>query len=489
MPLAWRELLDELRRSDLLVAAPADGPMTTGVGMDSRTIESGMLYVAVRGSQADGHRFVGDAVRRGAAAVVVESAQQSGVPEIVVRDGRRAALALGQAWYGHPGRRLALLGVTGTNGKTTTVGILRHLFNAAGGAGSIGTLGAFDGGGRAVDSTAGSLTTPGPIDLQATLAELVARGTTHVAMEASSHSLDQGRLDGLAFAAGVFTNLTRDHLDYHGTMEAYLAAKLGAEPPARRSTGVEVVNLDDDAWQAMAARSPSASPSASTPRPTCGPPAWSSMRQAAAFDSSGRFGVAEAALPLLGDFNVSNAPRRRGHGARARPSVDRGRRTAGAVAAGAGPHGAHQRDALHRAARLRAHARRARARARHAAAAHPRPAHRGVRLRRRSRPGQAADHGPDRRRGRRSRRSPPPTIRAPKTPAPSSTTSSREWAACRTCGSWTGSPPSTPRWTKARAGDTILLAGKGHETYQVLGTEKVPFDEREIVRAATGGQA
>lgn len=218
MALSWFELLDELRRSDLLISAPPAGPAPAGVSMDSRTITPGVVYVAVRGSQADGHRFVADAVKRGAPAVVVEGPQQAGVPEIVVRDGRRAALALGQAWYGHPGRRLTLIGVTGTNGKTTTTGLIRHLFNTDGGAGSIGTLGAFDGAGRVVESTAGSLTTPGPIDLQATLAALVASGSTHVAMEASSHSLDQGRLDGLAFAAGVFTNLTRDHLDYHGTM-------------------------------------------------------------------------------------------------------------------------------------------------------------------------------------------------------------------------------------------------------------------------------
>jgi UDP-N-acetylmuramyl tripeptide synthase len=157
--------------------------------------------------------------------VVVETAQGGGVPEIVVRDGRRAALVLGRAWFGHPARKLALLGVTGTNGKTTTVGLIRHLLNADHGAGSIGTLGAFDGRGEPVPSTAGSLTTPGPIDLQATLAALVERGWREVARRPRS-SLDQGRLDGLTFAAAVFTNLTRDHLDYHGTMDQYLAAKL-----------------------------------------------------------------------------------------------------------------------------------------------------------------------------------------------------------------------------------------------------------------------
>ena len=305
MPLAWRELLDELRRGDLLVAAPPDGPMTTGIGTDSRTARPGMLYIAVRGSQADGHRFMGDAVRRGAVAVVVETAQESEVPQIVVRDGRRAALALGQAWYGHPGRRLTLLGVTGTNGKTTTTGLMRHLLNAAGGAGSIGTLGAFDGRGELVESTAGSLTTPGPVDLQATLADLLARGTTHVAMEASSHSLDQGRLDGLTFRAGVYTNLTRDHLDYHGTMEAYLAAKLTLSG-LLGVHGVEVVNLDDDAWRAMPPRSS---------RVTFGlHPAADLRATGVTLDASGSrfrlegcFGSAEGSLPLLGDFNVSNA--------------------------------------------------------------------------------------------------------------------------------------------------------------------------------------
>src|SRR5215212_5387360 len=183
MPLTWSQVLDELRRHDLLVTAPAAGPAPSGIGMDSRTVSAGTIYVAVRGSQADGHRFVADAVRRGAAAVVVESSQGAAVPEIVVRDGRRAALALGQAWYDHPGRRLTLIGVTGTNGKTTTTGLIRHLFNASESAASVGTLGAFDGRGESVQSTAGTLTTPGPIDLQATLAELVARGTTIVAME------------------------------------------------------------------------------------------------------------------------------------------------------------------------------------------------------------------------------------------------------------------------------------------------------------------
>src|SRR5262245_31355289 len=114
MPLSWPELLAELRRADLLVSAPEQGPTPSALSADSRAIVPGSVYVAVRGSQADGHRFVPDALRRGAAAVIVETPGAAGAAEVVVRDGRRSALALGAAWYGHPARSLSLVGVTGT---------------------------------------------------------------------------------------------------------------------------------------------------------------------------------------------------------------------------------------------------------------------------------------------------------------------------------------------------------------------------------------
>jgi UDP-N-acetylmuramoyl-L-alanyl-D-glutamate--2,6-diaminopimelate ligase len=486
MPLAWPDLLDELRRGDLLLSAPPAGPAPTGVGTDSRTIRPGMVYVAVRGAQADGHRFVGDAVRRGASAVVVESSQQSGVPEIAVRDGRRAAIVLGQAWYGHPGRRLTLLGVTGTNGKTTTTGLIRHLFNAAGSAGSIGTLGAFDGRGEAVDSTAGSLTTPGPIDLQATLADLLARGTTHVAMEASSHSLDQGRLDGLSFAAAVFTNLTRDHLDYHGTMEAYLAAKLRLTTLLSLE-GVEVVNLDDRAWRVMPARGR---------RVTFGlHPAADVRATGVSLDASGsrfrlegRFGSVEASLPLLGDFNVSNALAAvacaLGLG---RPLVE----VVGRLAASPQVPGRMERIADVPCIVLRDYAHTPDALER--ALATLRPLTRGRLI-------VVFGCGGDRDRGKR------PimgriaaggadlaiaTSDNPRTEDPGAIIDDIEQGM--------GGVPHlriVDRLAAIRAGleqarpeDTLLLAGKGHETYQVVGTEKLPFDERAIVRAATGGSA
>src|SRR5213592_1032433 len=252
MSRSLQEVIDALARAGVLIDAPkpAGGrlPEITGLSADARRLTPGMLFCAVRGAVLDGHAFVGDAAARGAAAALVES-RQSGVaiPQILVRNGRRAAAIAAEAWYRRPAARLQLIGVTGTNGKTTSVILARHVLSALWPMGAIGTLGAFDPAGAAVESEAGNLTTPGPIDLQATLAELVERGAKGVAMEVSSHSLDQGRVDGLVFRAAIFTNLTRDHLDYHETFEAYFAAKaklVGYLADA----GLAVVNVDDAAW-------------------------------------------------------------------------------------------------------------------------------------------------------------------------------------------------------------------------------------------------
>ncbi len=481
MPLSWRAVLDELRRSDLLVTAPESGPEPSGIGMDSRTVTPGTFYIAVRGSQTDGHRFVGEAVKRGAKAVLVESPQQAGVPEIVVGDGRKAALALGGAWYSWPARSLTLIGVTGTNGKTTTTGLLRHLFNENQTAGSIGTLGAFDGRGEPIPSTAGTLTTPGPIDLQATLAELVRRGCRHVAMEASSHSLDQGRLDGLSFAAALYTNLTRDHLDYHGTMEAYLAAKLKLSTLLALA-GVEVVNLDDDAWRAIPPRSR---------RVTFGlHPAADVRASEIALDAagsrfrlSGRFGVAEASLPLLGDFNVANALAAAACGlALERPLAEIVARLASAPQVP----GRMERISEHPCIVLRDYA--------HTPDALDR-ALRTLRPLTRGRVIVVFGCGGDRDKGKRPIMGriaadladlAVATSDNPRTENPDAIIDDVEQGM--------GGVPHlriTDRLKaiytalgEARAGDTLLLAGKGHETYQVIGTDKLPFDEREIVRQA-----
>ena len=478
-------MLDELRRADLLTTAPPKGDDPSGVGVDSRTLRPGMVYVAVRGSQADGHRFVGDAVGRGANAIVVEAPQQSGVSEIIVRDSHRAALVLGSAWYGHPARAVTLIGVTGTNGKTTTTGLIRHLFNQGETAGSIGTLGAFDGQGQAIASTAGSLTTPGPIDLQATLAAMVARGVTHVAMETSSHSLDQRRLDGLAFAVGVFTNLTRDHLDYHGTMEAYLASKLRLSA-LLGLTGIEVVNLDDDVWQVMPARMPRLTFGA---HPAADVRATDIVLDAAGsrFRVSGRFGSADVSLPLLGDFNVANAL------AAAATALSLGRpvaEVAHRLSLSPQVPGRMERISDTPCVVLRDYAHTPDALERALTSLRPLTSGRLI---------VVFGCGGDRDRGKRPimgriaaelSHLAIATSDNPRTEDPDAIIDDIE----RGMGGMPHLRISDrlgaihAALNEGRAGDTILLAGKGHETYQVIGTEKFDFDEREIVQEAVRGK-
>lgn len=303
--MTLHELVRLLRSHDLVIRSSDDDLAVSALAVDSRQVVPGALFIAVRGPAVDGHRFIANAVAAGAVAVVTEAECTLGVPVVVVRDGQQAARLLAERWYGHPASALQLTGVTGTNGKTTTTALLRHVLNAAGDAGSIGTLGAFDGSGRAVPSTAGSLTTPGPLDLQATLRELVAAGVRRVAMEASSHALDQGRLDGLTFAAGIFTNLTRDHLDYHLTMEQYLAAKLRLGELVS-GDGVLAVNADDSAWTSLHGDSRTITWGASADA-TVRVEAVMSVAAGSRFTLSGRFGRAEVAIPFPGDFNVANA--------------------------------------------------------------------------------------------------------------------------------------------------------------------------------------
>jgi UDP-N-acetylmuramoyl-L-alanyl-D-glutamate--2,6-diaminopimelate ligase len=473
-------LVDALRRADLLVEADAL-PDIRSIGTDSRSITPGWLYVAVRGSQSDGHRFIPDAVARGAVAIVVESRQQAAVPQVVVRDGRRAALTLAREWFGDPAGGMQILGITGTNGKTTTTALVRHLFNASGFAGSIGTLGAFDGRGEAVPSTAGTLTTPGPVDLQATFAALRDRGCSTVAMETSSHSLDQGRLDGLTFAAGIFTNLTRDHLDYHGTMEAYLAAKLKLSTLLGLS-GVEVVNLDDPAWRVLPANDR---------RVTFGLGADADVRAAnlelgaagSRFLLDGRFGRADVALPLLGDFNVSNALAAAACAlALGHPLAD----VATRLSASPQVPGRMELISERPCAVLRDYA--------HT----PDALERALRTLRPLTPGRIIvvfGCGGDRDRGKRplmgqlaAELSDLPVVTSdnPRTENPDAIIDDVE----RGMGSVPRLRIADRRLAiaaalgEARSGDTLLLAGKGHETYQVIGTEKQPFDEREIVLAA-----
>lgn len=187
--------------------------VVTSTTHDSRAVRPGGLFCCVPGARADGHDHAPAAVAAGATALLVERPLGLGVPEVRVASVRRAMGPVAATVAGHPSRQVPVLGVTGTNGKTTVVALLDAVFAAAGpGAATIGTL-------------TGARTTPEAPELQDRLAAAVAAGAAAVAMEVSSHALDQHRVDGTRFAVAAFTNLSPDHLDHHGTMEAYFAAK------------------------------------------------------------------------------------------------------------------------------------------------------------------------------------------------------------------------------------------------------------------------
>ena len=194
-----------------------------GIAYHSRQVRPGYLFAAIRGLAADGHRFIEDALQRGARAVLLEEEQK--IPDgtaILVRDSRKALARIAANFYGNPSSRLKLIGVTGTNGKTTITYLLESIFKKAGHpAGVIGTISYRYG----QTTVSAPNTTPESLDLQRVLAEMVDEGITHVIMEVSSHGLDLDRVQACQFDGAVFTNLTRDHLDYHSTMERYFESK------------------------------------------------------------------------------------------------------------------------------------------------------------------------------------------------------------------------------------------------------------------------
>jgi UDP-N-acetylmuramoyl-L-alanyl-D-glutamate--2,6-diaminopimelate ligase len=230
----------------------------SGVEYDSRRIGPGALFVAMRGETTDGNQYIEQAVGRGAVAVVTDSAAVfdatvNGPLDVSVAEvahGRRALAVIAANFFGHPERKMRLSGVTGTNGKTTTTYLLEQLLRASGRSTAlVGTI---------EYRVAGEVrpaphTTPESRDLLALLAEGVERGVTEGVMEVSSHALDQGRVWGIPYDVAIFTNLTQDHLDYHGTMEVYFAAKRklfdGSQAPAPR---VAVLNAEDDTETALA---------------------------------------------------------------------------------------------------------------------------------------------------------------------------------------------------------------------------------------------
>jgi UDP-N-acetylmuramoyl-L-alanyl-D-glutamate--2,6-diaminopimelate ligase len=219
-------LLSELLRSlDKEIDIPGSGVEVTGVVMDSRQVQPSSLFVAVSGGVTDGHRYIPAALSAGACAVVgTQPLAGLDVPYIQVADTRQALANLAAAFYGYPARQLVMIGVTGTDGKTTTANLLFHILQAAGlRAGMISTVNAVIGG--QVFDTGFHVTTPEAPSVQAYLAQMVQAGLTHVVLETTSHGLAQRRVAACEFDMGVVTNITHEHLDYHGSYEAYRAAK------------------------------------------------------------------------------------------------------------------------------------------------------------------------------------------------------------------------------------------------------------------------
>lgn len=225
-------------------------PKINSIECDSRKVRPGALFVAISGYAQDGHRFLEEAIQRGAAALVVErdgaAKRPAAIPVVTVNSTREVLGRLAAVFYGEPARRLEMIGVTGTSGKTTTTYLIRQILNQAGRpAGLLGTV-EYDVIGTVTPS---QRTTPGPVELQQYLAQIEANGGRAAVMEVSSHALDQGRVKGIDFDSAVFTNLTQDHLDYHRDMESYFAAKtklfLEELPASRKRKKWSAVNTDD----------------------------------------------------------------------------------------------------------------------------------------------------------------------------------------------------------------------------------------------------
>lgn len=225
---------------DLLTGPAPEDVSISGVVYDSRQVQSGDLFFCIPGTRSDGHQFAGAAVEAGAVALCVERPTGRGVPELQVTDARHAMAKLSAAFYGHPADDLMLLGVTGTNGKTTTAYLLESILRAAGrSTGLIGTIETRIGENR----RPGIRTTPESLDLHRLFAEMRDAGVDSVAMEVTSHALALGRVEGVTYAAAGFTNLSQDHLDFHSDMEDYFEAKRSLFTPRRTERGA--VNNDD----------------------------------------------------------------------------------------------------------------------------------------------------------------------------------------------------------------------------------------------------
>ncbi len=467
--------------------------------LDSREVRKGGAFLACRGTRHHGLEFAADVARRGAQAILWEPdgrtqppVMDSGIVITAVPELSRHASELADRFFGAPSRGLDVIGVTGTNGKTTCAWLLAQALDACGrSAAYLGTLGsAFDG-----ELVGGEMTTPDAVTAQRQLAAFRDRGARAVAMEVSSHGLAQGRVAAVHFDAAVFTNLTRDHLDFHGDMQAYGAAK--ASLFERSDLRLRVFNTDDEFGAALAARPAFAGRIACSrlarPAPGAGPHVFARDlvfgAQGTQFALDSSFGAAPVHTRLLGEFNVDNLL------AVLAVLLGSGATPAGAAAAVSGisaPPGrletfasdghplavvdyAHTPDALDKAlAVLRRHCD--------------------------GRLWVVFGCGGDRDKGKRAAMGAVAARGADAIVLTDDNPRSEDGGAIiAAIQAGLGKVPAQVirdrraailhALREARAGDVVLVAGKGHEEYQVVGDERRPFSDRQLVRQAQAGAA
>ncbi|MFQ5896940.1 MAG: UDP-N-acetylmuramoyl-L-alanyl-D-glutamate--2,6-diaminopimelate ligase [Candidatus Methylomirabilia bacterium] len=483
-----RRLLDSLEAKTVLGRLPAS---LSGLTSDSRQVKAGEMFVAVPGFREDGRRFIAEAVSRGAAVVLTEGDDPlpgSKTARVLVPSAREALAQLADAYFGHPSGALLLVGITGTNGKTTTAYLVEALLRAAGlKTGVVGTI-QHRVGNQALHA---NQTTPEALDLQALLARMVQERVQGVAMEVSSHALALRRVDGVDFDVAVFTNLTQDHLDFHKTLEAYRQAKarfFTLLAASKKTTRCAVINVDDPAGPPMVA-------GLSLPTVTVGlgpsaqvkPGAFSAGLDGIRMEIETPQGGATIRSSLVAEHNVMNLLAAMGVGVALRLEPRAVAKALGSVASVPGRFErveagqpflvvvdyAHTPDALERVLA-------------------------SARKLTRGRLAVVFGCGGDRDRGKRpimgeiaARGSDRAWITSdnPRSEDPDAIIKeiavgvSRAWpdstryamiadrgAAIREALAW------------ARPGDTVLIAGKGHETYQIVDSELFPFDDRAVAR-------
>jgi UDP-N-acetylmuramoyl-L-alanyl-D-glutamate--2,6-diaminopimelate ligase len=439
------------------------------ISVDSRAVTPDALFVAVRGERTDGHDHAANAALRGASALVVERELDIAMPQIVVDDTRRAISHLAAAFYDHPSRAMTVAGITGTNGKTTITHLMRAIFDAATiPSAVIGTLG-----GRfgerywPLDNT-----TPLALELHRILAEMRDAGARAVAMEVSSHALALGRVDDVAFDAAALTNVTRDHLDFHGTLARYIAAKQRLFDLAPRA----VFNVDDGAGRRFASHYPHATTYAIDSEADLRATNIALAGDGSTFD----LGALHVQVALPGRFNVANALAAFGL-ARA-IGIDDDATLAGLAAVRAVPGRmeriaafgidaivdyAHTPDALANVLRAARETTRGKLIVVFGCGGDRDPG-------KRAEMGRIAADAADRvivTSDNPRREDPLAIATAVAGDIKADVILDRRTAIRRAIG-------------EAQAGDTVIVAGKGHETYQIVGTERFPFDDRDEVRDA-----